>query len=347
MAARKSAGKTPAKGASKEIRKKRPTASRKRIPRAKAARGPEPAESPLDAIDPSIAETVARVGKAGGSVAGAYRDPLSGTPLVAAILPLGSVEPTPFQRELSPTHVKRLAQKIDECGVFLDPIIAVASPGGGFWSPNGRHRLAAAKSLGMRSIAALISPDPRLAYRILALNTEKAHNLRDRSLEVIRMAREIAARDGRTKESDHGEEFEAAPFLTLGIIYEEEGRFAGGAYHPVLRRVDRFDPAATLRASLRQREGWASRLQAIDASVTKTVKALQARGFKSPYLRTFVVARINPVRWIKVKKGDTTPPMSVGEALTRMAKAIRDFKVESVKQSDLALVAAVAPEEGA
>jgi len=336
------AKKTPPKGAPK----KRSTASRKRIPKAKAVQGPEPAESPIEFTDSAITETVAQVKKAGGSVAGAYRDPLSGKPLVAAVLPLAAVEPTPFQRELSPAHVKRLAQKIEECGVFLDPIITVASPEGGFWSPNGRHRLAAAKSLGMRSITALISPDPRLAYRILALNTEKAHNLRDRSLEVIRMAREIAARDARTKESDHVEEFEAAPFLTLGIIYEEEGRFSGGAYHPMLRKVDRFDPSATLRASLRLREGWASRLRAIDADVTKAVKALQARGFKSPYLRTFVVARINPVRWIKLKKGETKPPMPVGEALTRMARAIKDFKVESVKQSDLALVAAVAAEEG-
>ena len=342
MAARKPAKKTPSGGAPK----KRSTASRKRIPRSRTARGPAPAESPLDFTDPSIAETVARVEKAGGSITGAYRDPLSGKPLVAAILPLGAVEPTPFQRELSPTHVKRLALKIDESGVFLDPIVTVAAPAGGFWSPNGRHRLAAAKSLGMRSIAALISPDPQLAYRILALNTEKAHNLRDRSLEVIRMAREIAARDARTKESDHEEEFEAAPFLTLGIVYEEEGRFAGGAYHPVLRKVDRFDGEGTLRASLRRREGMASRLQAIDASVTKAVKALQARGFKSPYLRTFVVARINPVRWIKMKKGETKPPMALGEALTRMARAIKDFRVESVKQGDLALVAAVAPEEG-
>lgn len=338
MAAKKKPG---PKGAPK----KRSTASRKRIPKAKTARGPEPAESPLDFTDSGIAETVARVKKAGGSIVGAYRDPLSGTPLVAAILPVGAVEPTPFQRELSPTHVKRLAQKIDECGVFLDPIITVASPEGGFWSPNGRHRLAAARSLGMRSITALISPDPQLAYRILALNTEKAHNLRDRSLEVIRMAREIAKRDAKTRESDHVEEFESAPFLTLGIIYEEEGRFSGGAYHPMLRKVDRFDPAATLRGSLRQREGWASRLKAIDGDVTKAVKALQARGFKSPYLRTFVVARINPVRWIKLTKGETKPPMPVGEALTRMARAVRDFKVESVKQSDLALVAAVAPEE--
>ena len=37
------------------------------------------------------------------------------------------------------------------------------------------------------------------------------------------------------------------------------------------------------------------------------VAALQARGFKSPYLRNYVVARINPVRFHKAKKGDDAP----------------------------------------
>ncbi len=72
---------------------------------------------------------------------------------------------------------------------------------GRLWTPNGRHRLAAAKVLGLKQITALISPDESLAYRILALNTEKAHNLRDRSLEVIRMARNLAKRRGREREN--------------------------------------------------------------------------------------------------------------------------------------------------
>jgi ParB family chromosome partitioning protein len=51
-----------------------------------------------------------------------------------------------------------------------------------------------ARCLGLRQLTALVSPDESLAFRILALNTEKAHNLKDRSLEVIRMARELARR---------------------------------------------------------------------------------------------------------------------------------------------------------
>jgi ParB family chromosome partitioning protein len=74
---------------------------------------------------------------------------------------------------LSPTHVKRLANKIDETGAFLDPLIVVRGDDGRLWTPNGRHRLAAAKVLGLKQIMALISPNETLAYRILALNTER------------------------------------------------------------------------------------------------------------------------------------------------------------------------------
>jgi ParB family chromosome partitioning protein len=232
---------------------------------------------------------------------------------------------------------------MDETGAFLDPIIAVRGQAGGFWTPNGRHRLAAAKLLGLREVTALVSPDEELAFRILALNTEKAHNLRDKSLEVIRMARALAGRDPKARESAWAPQFEGAELLTLGIVYEKESRFAAGAYAPFLRKVDRFSERP-LAASLRERAGFAARISEIDTQVRRIVKALEARGFRSPYLRTYVVARINPVRFHKAKKGDTRPPMPIGAALTRMAAAARGFKADSVRERDLALVAAAAPD---
>ncbi|MEO7206260.1 MAG: ParB N-terminal domain-containing protein [Steroidobacteraceae bacterium] len=285
-----------------------------------------------------IAELIALVRSSGGAPIGAYRDPLSGRALVLASLPLGAVQPTPFQRDLSPTHAKRLALKIDETASFLDPLIVVRGEDGRLWTPNGRHRLAAGKVLGLKQITALISQDETLAYRILALNTEKAHNLRDRSLEVIRMARSLAKRDGSATESPYTKEFEAAELLALGIVYEKSSRFAGGAYSSFLKKVDRFSER-TLAASLREREDHAARLLEIDARAKKLIGTLQARGFKSPYLRNYVVARINPVRFHKVKKGDTKPPMPLAQALTRMAAAAKNFKVESVSNRDLAWVA--------
>jgi ParB family chromosome partitioning protein len=322
-------------------RKKAP--ARKRLTPAKDGRGPGATEIALSLDAPELASLVTEVREAGGVPLSAYHEPLSGKPLLVATLPRGAVEPTPYQRDLSPTHAKRLAQKIDEAGSFLDPIIVVRGATGGFWTPNGRHRLAAAKVLGMRQITALVSADEQLAFRILALNTEKAHNVRDRALEVIRMARAIAKREPKAKETGWAAQLESAALLTLGVVYEREGRFAAGAYAPFLRKVDRFSDRS-LPASLREREGYAARLLAIDAEVRKAVAKLEAKGFRSPYLRTFVVARCNPVRFHKPKKGDTRPPMPITEALTRMLASAKKFDAGAVRHQDLALVAAVAPE---
>jgi len=304
----------------------------------KTRRGLEAAEVAIALDDPSVAELAILVRDAGGAPIGAYREPLGARSMLLASLPLGAVQPTPFQRDLSPTHAKRLATKIDETAAFLDPIIVVRGEDGRLWTPNGRHRLAAAKVLGLKQITALISPDESLAYRILALNTEKAHNLKDRSLEVIRMARNLAKSRGSERENTFSAEFESAELLTLGIVYERSPRFAGGAYGAFLKKVDRFSDR-TLAASVRQREDYAARLTEIDARVKTIIGALQARGFKSPYLRNYVVARINPVRFHKAKKGDTSPPMPLAQALTRMAAAARGFNIGSVSNSDLAWVA--------
>ncbi|HWW20490.1 MAG TPA: ParB N-terminal domain-containing protein [Steroidobacteraceae bacterium] len=302
------------------------------------ARGLEASEVAIGLDAAEIAPLVELVRSAGGAAIGAYREPLGARALLLASLPLGAIQPTPFQRDLSPTHAKRLAQKIDETAAFLDPLIVVRGEDGRFWTPNGRHRLAAGKVLGMKQIMALISPEDALAYRILALNTEKAHNLKDRSLEVVRMARSLARQQPRAPESQFVAEFESPELLTLGVVYERSPRFAGGAYGAMLKKVDRFSHGA-LPASLRERDSFAARLTEIDALVKKIMDALQAKGFKSPYLRNYVVARINPVRFHKVKKGDTKPPMPLAQALTRMAVAAKTFKLDSISHSDLAWVA--------
>ena len=301
-------------------------------------RGPEARETALSLDDPAIRDLVGRVESEKGSVLAAYRDPYAATPLVLASLPVGSVEPTPFQRDLSRTHADRLAGAIRDSGAFLDPVIAYASKEG-FLSPNGRHRIAAARALGQRSITVLATSDPALAYRILALNTEKAHNLRDRSLEVIRMARSLAKEEPRAKETDHATAFESPPFLTLGCAYEKRDRFSGSSYNSMLRRVDIFQDKP-LPAALRQREQWAVRLLDIDDRVTAHVKVLQEMGMKSPYLRQVVVARCNPVRWIPSKKGEG-PPMTLAEALTRMTASVRKFDPKKIRPQDLAIAAAM------
>ena len=239
----------------------------------------------------------------GGSVLAVFRDPLGSHWQVLAALPIQSVAPTPFQRDLSDAHVKRLTNVIDTLGRFLDPIIAVRTKGGVYWTPNGHHRLSAMRRLGAKSIVALVLPEPEIAYKILALNTEKAHNLRERSLEVIRMARDLAEHDP-LPEKDYALDFEEPSLLTLGICYEKNGRFPGGAYHPVVKRVDEFFEEKLPRA-LQKREKRAEKVMDLEQAVSAAIKALQERGFQSPYLRAFVVARINPLRF--QKKGAAKP----------------------------------------
>lgn len=264
----------------------------------------------------------------GGAVLASFRDPLGGHWQLLAALPIDRVEPTPFQRDLSETHVARLSGVLESLDRFLDPIIAVRGADGRYWTPNGNHRLASLRSLGARSIVALVLLEPELAYKILALNTEKAHNLREKSLEVIRMARDLAPRDDAT-EKDYALEFEEAAFLTLGICYEKNGRFAGGAYHGILKRVDAF-LAKPLAKALETRADRAARLLELDEAVVRAMAALKERGFESPYLRPFVVARINPIRFQRGAKAD------FDETIAKMITAASRFKADNVKPEQLA-----------
>jgi ParB family chromosome partitioning protein len=278
---------------------------------------------------PAEIESLAQaIRETGGGVVGSYRDPVGGHWHLIASLPIERVEPTPFQRDISKTHVERLGSVIGRMGRFLDPISAVRTAEGVFWTPNGHHRLDAMRKLGARSILAVVVPELAVAYQILAMNTEKGHNLREKSLEVIRMARSLAELDPRL-ETDCALEFEEPDYLTLGIAYEKRGRLSGGAYHPVLKRVEAFLDAP-LPEALRTREVRADKLLALDDKVGNAVAALKERGFTSPYLKAFVVARLNPLRF---RRGAT---MGADEALDAMITAAERFDAAKVKVGDLA-----------
>src|SRR5215469_13701067 len=314
--------------------------ARRRPRKAKAgSKGFSPAETVLQNLEGSAAEIQQLVEKAGGALVGQYKEPLGGHPVLLAVLPIDSVEPTPFQRDLSDTHHKRLADVINKTGRFLDPIIAVTAPHGGFWTPNGRHRLEAMRRLGAKSITALIVADRELAWQILALNTEKAHNLKERSLEVIRIYHDLVKEEAGRPESEFVSYLEEAALVTLGICYERVPRFGGGAYHPILRRLESFTDEP-LRVAIKDHERHASMVLDLDEKVAVAVKKLKERGLVSPYLRAFVVARINPLRWIK---GDA-PPLE--EVLKTMCERAAKFKVENIKPQDLAGASGPYDEEG-
>src|SRR5687767_7131532 len=186
-----------------------------------------------------------QIDDAGGRALAVYREPFGGHWVALAALPLDKVKPTPYQRELSKAHSERLATVIPKVGRFLDPVIAVPDNAGGFMSPNGMPRLSALGQLGAKTVVALVMPEPEIAFRILALNTEKAHNLKDKALEIIRMARAMVAdpQAKQRKETELALEFEQGALITIGICYEKNGRFSGGAYMPVVSKCDELRDA--------------------------------------------------------------------------------------------------------
>src|SRR5947209_4237608 len=294
--------------------------ARRRPRKAKpGTKGLGPAECRLQQPTGAAAEAAVAIAKAGGCVVGSYKEPLAGHPVLLCVLPIDAVEPTPFQRDLSDAHHKRLADVINKTGRFLDPLIAIVAPqGGGFWTPNGRHRLAAMRRLGAKSISVLVVPDREVAWQILALNTEKAHNLKERALEVIRIYRGLVDEDAARAESQFAFYLDEAALVTLGICYERAPRFGGGVYHPILRRLEIFTDEP-LRAAIKDHEKRAVLVLDLEERVAGVVKKLKERGLVSPYLRSFVVARINPLRWIK----NEPPPLEGAEDHARACRQVQ------------------------
>jgi ParB family transcriptional regulator, chromosome partitioning protein len=302
------------------------------------AEGAPPAE--IDALGEAVEA-------AGGAVLARYRDPLGGHWLLLASLPLDKVTATPFQREQSEAHVKRLVGVIPKVGRFLDPVIAIAAEDGVFWTPNGMHRLAAMKELGAKSLVALVVPEPKIAYRILALNTEKAHNLKDKSLEVVRMERALAAAPdtGRLPEIEWEFEFEEPAYPTIGLCYEERPRFSGAVYMPVLRRTEAFSDAP-IREALKDRQARAARVLELDDRVVAKVEELKAAGLKSPYLKAFVVARVNPLRFVKAAKvGEAAPKASFDATVGKMLASVEKLDAARIRPQDVAVMGGGPAEE--
>jgi ParB family chromosome partitioning protein len=268
----------------------------------------------------------------GGTVLASYRDPVGGHWLSLVSLPIEAVEPTPFQRDASKPHVEKIARVVEKVGRFLDPIILSPAGGGRYFTPNGNHRLQALRKLNARTVVGILVPETEVSHQILALNTEKGYNLREKALGVLKLARTLSESgppwSGRTEES-MAFELEDPALLTLGLAYEGRSRFSGGAYHPMLKRLEAFLDLP-LGEGLQVRQGRARKLLAVDDAVIAAAERLKERGFKSPYLKPFLVARFNPIRF---HKGEP-PPLEA--TLEKMLRAAERFDASKVKETDIA-----------
>jgi ParB family chromosome partitioning protein len=294
------------------------------------SRGLTPKEVSLKKSFPrKVNEIIEGVERDGGRVLSAYREPLGGHWVLLSSLPLEQVEPTPYQRKLSDPHVKNLAKVIDKTNRFLDPVIAVRIGQKQYQVPNGYHRLGALKTLGAKTVMALVMVDQEVAKMILALNVEKSHNLREKSHEVISLAEHLMS-EGHFKESDFSLEFESPVFLTLGLCYRENGRFSGSVYQSFLKRVDKFQ-RKSLDMAIKQRIIWSTLLLETDERVSEIVLDLKKRGMVSNYLKNYVVARINPLRFnLKRNHG-----LTMEDGLQKILKSAVKFNLSSISEQDL------------
>jgi ParB family chromosome partitioning protein len=142
------------------------------------------------------------------------------------------------------------------------------------------------------------------------------------------MLRALADEQGDRTEREFAFEFEQPAFLTLGVAYEQRARLSGGAYQSVLRRIDEFLDDKLSRA-VKERTRRGNTILALDDQVGTIVDKLKTRGFTSPYLRPFVVARITPIRFA------TATEFDFDEVLGRMQKNAVKFNVDKIRQEDV------------
>jgi ParB family transcriptional regulator, chromosome partitioning protein len=284
----------------------------------------------------TVAALAAQVGEDGGHVLAVYQEPVGDRWQIFVLLPRERVEPTPYQRDLSPTHVKRLQEVVKKIDRFVDPVVVMSVKPGLYWTPNGNHRRAVLEKLKVKMIPAILVPEPEVAFQILALNTEKAHNLKEKSLEVIRMYRGLVKEEPDAGEEDYAFQFESAHFITLGLLYEDNKRFAGGAFAPILRRVDKFLKGSFPR-TLEDREARAALVREADEALGRVVAKLKKRGINHPYVKNFVLARTTPL----TRQRKTLP--SFDQTWKKLAENLESFDASKVRYEDIQRAAVVAP----
>jgi ParB family chromosome partitioning protein len=283
-----------------------------------------------------IVELSAQVEADGGQVLAVYREPVGEHWQLFALLPLDLLDPTPFQRDISRTHAERLLKVIKKLDRFVDPVVAVRSEDGRYWTPNGNHRRQALLKLKAEFVPVILIPDREIAFKILALNTEKAHNLKEKSLEVIRMYRALAEHRPAKAEEDFAFEFEEASYITLGLLYERHPRFAGGVFSPILKRVDGF-LSVKLARGLEERQKRADMVDAANDLLTDAVNRLKKRGVNHPYVKNFVIARCNPLGRARKRLPDFETTFS------KLEENLTKFDPAAIRYEDIARASVFAP----
>ena len=97
----------------------------------------------------------------------------------------------------------------------------------------------------------------------------------------------------------------------------------------MLKRCDKF-LGSKLPTALETRRERAAKLIELNELVNEAVKGMKARGLESPYLKAFVVARINPLRFQR------KPTADFDETIDKMIGSARRFDAGKIKADQIA-----------
>ena len=149
------------------------------------------------------------------------------------------------------------------------------------------------------------------------------------------MFRGLMEAESRKAEEDFAFQFEEPHFITLGLLYEKYPRFSGSVHAPILRRVDTF-LKNTLPKAYEERAHRAELVEAADKLLTDAVARLKKRGIVHPYVKSFVMARCNPLT--RARKMMPT----FDQTWEKVQTALEKFDVDKIRTEDIARAAVFA-----
>ena len=143
--------------------------------------------------------------------------------------------------------------------------------------------------------------------------------------QVLALAEQVERDDGHA----------LAIYITLGLLYEKNARFAGGAFAPILRRVDKFLKGGLPKA-LEERHERAQMVREADEALADAVVKLRKRGINHPYVKNFVLARTTPL----TRARKTLPSFEV--TFKKLLENLEGFDVTKIRYEEIARSALMA-----
>jgi len=224
----------------------------------------------------------------------ALKDAVKRQALTITVVKTGDLEVIGHQRKARPAHLKALTTSIERLG-FLTVLIAVEREGK-YVIIDGQHRFQAGVELGMKEFPVVVVPE-KVARRMMSLNVEQSLNIRERATIALAIYREMLDETPNRSE-DHGEvvdTIEVPHLLTLGLAYERNGRLAGSAFEPILKKCDGFVDQP-LKDAYETRQARAEQLLEAAKKVKAVEDALKAANAWHSMARYQIISSANPTK---------------------------------------------------